>query len=62
MLSLPFFPQLPRAFKVLNHAGRLAMNFSFVTFHPKEKEGNVAYLLLGPNLEEPSRRTVACNI
>ena len=36
--------------------------FDEIHIHPADMEGKLAYLLLGPKLEEPSRRTVAVTI
>ena len=35
-------------------------NSSFLMFQPREADGKVPHLLLGPKWEEASRRTVAC--
>lgn len=53
-----WLPRLPYENLGLNRliaSERGSQKFSFATFHPKEKEGKVAYLLSSLNLEEPSR-------
>jgi len=62
MFSLPFFPQLARSFMLDSHCGAFRMNGSLVMFHPRDNEGNVAYLLFTPKRLDPSRRNVAWNM
>ena len=62
MFSLPFLPQLERSFRLVSQLRVFSMNCSFMTFHPKEKEGKVPHLLLGPKRLEPSRRIVNWNM
>ena len=53
----PVIPKPARSFKLFNQV-MPSINFSLLIVHPNEAEGKVPHLLLSPNLEEPSRRTL----